>query len=295
MKRKYLIWTLTGLGLLGIAVFAMSRYSALAQDPNGALPNNSNGDVRYLAPGLPFQNNVAQPATPPVPAPAPNRIIYRNPGGPALAPNLIQPSVSPTFLSPGSHQDEMRVQQLLREYQSSKEDAKRKELVDQITKTVAHQFEEKQLVRERELKELEERVKELRSTHAKRESLKEKIIADRVQQLINNVDGLGWGYEPNNVMVPAGASPLLFQATPGQAKAVSPRSLPWDAPPVGMLPATTSPSQQPTVYGTSTVYGTFGTADTSPAVDTISPVESLPASTSAEPVIVETTKADGGR
>ncbi|MCU0709215.1 MAG: hypothetical protein MUF23_13075, partial [Pirellula sp.] len=62
--------------------------------------------------------------------------------------------------------------------------------------------------------ELEERVKELRTTHAKRESLKEKIIADRVQQLINNVDGMGWGYEPSNVMIPAAGSPLLLP--PGQ-------------------------------------------------------------------------------
>jgi hypothetical protein len=148
-------------------------------------------------------------------------------------------ATAPVFASPGAHQDEMRVQQLLKEYQSSKEESKRKELVEQISKTVAHQFEEKQLIRERELKELEERVKELRTTHAKRESLKEKIIADRVQQLINNVDGMGWGYEPSNIMFPAGgmlpatSSPLLVP--PGQ-----------NAHPLGYMPAQALPSQAST-------------------------------------------------
>jgi len=69
-------------------------------------------------------------------------------------------------------------------------------------RSLIHQFEEKQSIRERELKELEEQLEELRTTHVKRESLKEKIIADRVQQLINNMDGIGWGNELSNVAYP---------------------------------------------------------------------------------------------
>jgi hypothetical protein len=196
MKRKTLIWTVIGLSILTGGSLAMSRYSAFAHEQLRIRGIPTPGSL--LRPQWPQSSLSTEPTRNFAPTTAtPPAWMKPNPPSPHIPAGT--PSV---YTSPGAHQDEMRVQLLLKEYQSSKEEVKRKELVEQITKTVAHQFEEKQSIRERELKELEERVIELRTTHVKRESLKEKIIADRVQQLINNVDGIGWGNELSNVVYP---------------------------------------------------------------------------------------------
>lgn len=55
------------------------------------------------------------------------------------------------------------------------------------------QFELRQEGRSRELKELEERVAALRELHEKRAAAKEEIVARRLDQLLLDAEGLGWG------------------------------------------------------------------------------------------------------
>ncbi len=144
------------------------------------------------APGVTTVNSVPGLPTLPVNPPA---LFY-----PTSIAGLLNKGVQ-VYSSPGAHHDDQKISSLLSEYQSVKEENKRSELVNQITATVTHQFEEKQQMREQELRQLEERLADLKQRHSKRESLKEKIVGDRVQQLLNNIEGLGWSTDPS----PSGA------------------------------------------------------------------------------------------
>jgi hypothetical protein len=66
-------------------------------------------------------------------------------------------------------------------------------VLDELTKVVSEQFEVRQEIRERELKDLEEHVQKLRVLHQRRTKEKDQIVRDRVRQLLRDVDGLGWG------------------------------------------------------------------------------------------------------
>lgn len=63
----------------------------------------------------------------------------------------------------------------------------------QIAEAVAKQFEIRQALRESQLVELEQQVKRLRTIHAERANQRDRIVSDRVQQLLREADGLGWG------------------------------------------------------------------------------------------------------
>lgn len=54
-------------------------------------------------------------------------------------------------------------------------------------------FDARQSAREKELKQLEDQLVKPKAAQSKRTAQKERIVKDRVQQLINNVEGIGWG------------------------------------------------------------------------------------------------------
>ena len=152
-----------------------------------------------------------------------------------------------TMIAPNAAMQEAdgAVVKLLREYQAA-EDGDREAVVAKIKAAVTKQFESRQEARSKELKNLEEQLAKLREKHAKRESMKDKIVSDRVEQLVDNVDGLGWGTDP----VPSGASGwmspgLLEQAWPARFGPASPLSTTR----AGVLPALSLPAAtpQPTV------------------------------------------------
>lgn len=136
---------------------------------------------------------------------------------------------------------ELQVAKLLREFQSAEESDK-KDIVDQINAEVLKQFELRQAAREKELEELEEQLAKLKEKHQKRESMKDEIISDRVNDLLNNLQGLGWGSEPMPLqaggypgasdfgeapewLAPAVPSPL-FPGGPGVVGGLLPPSMP---------------------------------------------------------------------
>jgi hypothetical protein len=90
---------------------------------------------------------------------------------------------------------EFEVAKLLKEFQSAEEENKGK-IVEKIAAEVKKQFELRQADRDKELKELEKQLAKLKEKHEKRESMKDKIVEDRVNQLVDNLEGLGWGTEP---------------------------------------------------------------------------------------------------
>ena len=70
--------------------------------------------------------------------------------------------------------------------------ADRKQLAGELRQTLAKQFEVQRKRRELELSRIEERVRKLRDQIKKRDDARETIIDRRLDQLINEVEGLGW-------------------------------------------------------------------------------------------------------
>jgi hypothetical protein len=66
-------------------------------------------------------------------------------------------------------------------------------LEKELSRPVEAQFLLRQEVRAKELKELEEQVKRLRAIHEQRAAEKDRIVQDRVRQLLRDSTGLGWG------------------------------------------------------------------------------------------------------
>lgn len=88
---------------------------------------------------------------------------------------------------------EVAINRLVGGYASSTDEAKRTEIKAALVKNIEEQFALKQDAREEELKALEEQVKKLRDLQNQRQAQKDRIVNDRVQQLLNDAQGLGWG------------------------------------------------------------------------------------------------------
>ncbi|MCE2810803.1 MAG: hypothetical protein LW850_10405 [Planctomycetaceae bacterium] len=80
---------------------------------------------------------------------------------------------------------------LLLEYANSN-DQRKKQISEQITKSVQLQFDQRHTAQQQEIKWLEDQLAAKKKAFDKRESLKEKIVNDRVASLIQRADGIGW-------------------------------------------------------------------------------------------------------
>ncbi len=76
---------------------------------------------------------------------------------------------------------------------SARDEAERAELQQQIAAEVAQQFEVRQSIRERELEQLSAQIVRLRTLHDQRTAQKDRIVNDRVNQVLRDAVGLGWG------------------------------------------------------------------------------------------------------
>jgi hypothetical protein len=85
---------------------------------------------------------------------------------------------------------------IVAKYKVAKDAGAQADIQKELTKSVEAQFELRQAVRARELKELEEQLNRLRSIQEQRAAEKDRIVQDRVQQLLREASGLGWGTEP---------------------------------------------------------------------------------------------------
>ncbi len=97
-------------------------------------------------------------------------------------------------------------------------EATRKSLI----KNVALLFDAKQKQRLRELDEMEKELKRLRTVHERRETEKDKIVSDRVQQLIRETQGLGWGDTRVDDFIERENLPWLFSPLDPAAAAAAP-------------------------------------------------------------------------
>jgi hypothetical protein len=90
-------------------------------------------------------------------------------------------------------EQEAETLRLIAAYRESESDKERDAIAADLSKAIATQFDLRQAARDRELKQLEEQLRKLRELHEKRAGQKNRIIEDRVRQLLRDADGLGWG------------------------------------------------------------------------------------------------------
>jgi hypothetical protein len=88
---------------------------------------------------------------------------------------------------------ELSVSQALADYAATEDKNARKQQHDDIAKALDRIFDIRQQRRMEELETLEQRVQKLRTTLETREKLKADILKNRLDYLIREVDGLGWG------------------------------------------------------------------------------------------------------
>jgi hypothetical protein len=173
-------------------------------------------------------------------------------------------------VSPAYIQNEQQIHGLVASYAATKAEEEREQLVKKITELVTNQFDERQKGYDSELKEMEKQLKALRDKHDKREAARKDIIGDRVMQLINQADGLGWTENGANaptrthtIYYPGPNGPTTF---PPQWSPVAPLQPPYGlgqptilplTQPAGVAPAlTATPPTGPAAASPRRVYST---------------------------------------
>ncbi len=75
----------------------------------------------------------------------------------------------------------------------SAEGAEKESVTQKLKTAVGEQFDFRHAGKDKELKALEEQLAKLKEIHNKRTQQRDRIIADRVQQILLEVESLGWG------------------------------------------------------------------------------------------------------
>lgn len=83
--------------------------------------------------------------------------------------------------------------QLVNQYRDTNDTSKRDEMRRELQKVVSAHFDHRQSERQKELVALEEEIKQLRIQHERRQNQKDRIVRDRIESLIREAEGLGWG------------------------------------------------------------------------------------------------------
>ena len=149
-------------------------------------------------------NQLAQPTfTRSAPAPAANY------GLPSAAPVPYPPGMRTVVISDYQSRivddaTQNRDRELLRDtnalvekYGQAKEAKDKSDIEKELARVVADHFALRQDIREKELLDLEDQLKRLRKVHDQRSAEKDRIVTDRVQQLLRESSGLGWGTDAN--------------------------------------------------------------------------------------------------
>ncbi len=163
----------------------------------------------------------AQPLTPTPPVPRAGLTVVAE-GEAGNVPVLVgRPAETPPGQPSARERDlERQALDLKRQYAAAKGADDRDKLRDRLGAVLREQFDAQQKRRKEEVDRVEERLKQLRALLQKREDAKQEIVRRRLEQLLNEADGLGWpGSEPVAPTAPAGMSPVPLPAGSGlQAK-----------------------------------------------------------------------------
>jgi hypothetical protein len=122
-----------------------------------------------------------------------------NVGGPAPGAlgGMMGSAMMPGEMIPEDMRAEQRLsnqtRQILQRYSDTEDESEKRQLMGKLAETVQQHFDLRQSIREKEIKALEAQVKKLRELHDRRNAEKERIVADRVDTLLRDASGLGWG------------------------------------------------------------------------------------------------------
>jgi len=103
-------------------------------------------------------------------------------------------------------------EELLSQYAGSDDAAEQKKLKADLRQALAKQFDVQKQRRELELVRIEERVRKLREQIKKRTDARETIIDRRLEQLVNDAEGLGW--TPGAAGLHDGQQIRVYQSVP---------------------------------------------------------------------------------
>jgi len=108
--------------------------------------------------------------------------------------------------------------QLAQQYVKAEKEEQKREIRKKLTDLLNQQFEQQSQRQQRELEELEKQIAKLRATLRKRLEAKSTIIERRIDQLIQDAEGLGWNapaspqpgalWAPRSVLTGAEVVPL---------------------------------------------------------------------------------------
>jgi hypothetical protein len=88
---------------------------------------------------------------------------------------------------------ETKIQEAVRQFANSTDETARVELRANISRLLEQQFELRQKRHEQTVQKLEERVRLLRAALQKRENARQKMVDGRLNVLLEEAEGLGWG------------------------------------------------------------------------------------------------------
>jgi hypothetical protein len=143
------------------------------------------------APGQTPQVAPVSPAATPPPAGYGGYTLY---GRPMPGPPMDEMSLKENEL-------ERQSQELARKYGSAQNRDDKNKLRDQLNEVLQKQFDAQQQRRKKEIDRIEERLKSLRELLQKREDRKGSIVQRRLEQMIEEAEGLGWTTtEPGRVL-----------------------------------------------------------------------------------------------
>ncbi len=202
---------LTSLSLAALAMGTMARGQDNAAPIAGAPPAT---DTKEAAPvGLaPAAANVA-----------PQNYNYTAPAGAANRVWVYE--TSDGKLQQAGAQLSRESEELVSRYSEASDDEQRQKIKAQLAELVAKQFNLQQQIREDEIAQIEARVKKLRALIEKRKAAQQSIIANRLDQLLREAEGLGWTppaerdqqirfIRPNKLYSGAGGAPPVAVPAP---------------------------------------------------------------------------------
>ena len=120
------------------------------------------------------------------------------------------PEAAKQFMEAAKAEQEQH--RLLTNYAQSTDEKQRAAIKEALSKVLQRQFDLQIQQREREVSQIEARVKKLREMIAKRNAARQTIVTGRLDQLLNEMDGMGW-VAPSGPMSPSGS--YQYYSRPG--------------------------------------------------------------------------------
>jgi flagellar motility protein MotE (MotC chaperone) len=129
---------------------------------------------------------------------------------PGAGPYTFTPTWDGTILQSGPARLQSQAHQLAQQYVKAEKEDEKKDIRKKLVQALDQQFDQHSQDQQKELDELEKQVSKLRALLKKRKDAKENIVERRMEQLIQEADGLGWNAPGGRTANPFGANTTVF-------------------------------------------------------------------------------------